>query len=32
MHVLNLGHGVEKDTREGAVKAFVDAAREYTEM
>ena len=27
-HVLNLGHGVEKDTREGAVRAFVTAARE----
>jgi uroporphyrinogen decarboxylase len=27
-HVLNLGHGVEKDTSEAAVAAFVNAARE----
>ena len=26
-HVLNLGHGVEKETPESAVAAFVDAAR-----
>ena len=26
-HVLNLGHGVEKDTPEENVKAFVHAAR-----
>jgi uroporphyrinogen decarboxylase len=28
-HVLNLGHGVEKDTPEAAVGAFVDEARSY---
>ena len=28
-HVLNLGHGIEKDTPEESVKAFVDAARCY---
>jgi uroporphyrinogen decarboxylase len=27
MHVLNLGHGVEKDTPESAVAAFVNAAK-----
>jgi hypothetical protein len=27
-HVLNLGHGVEKDTPESAVAAFVNAAKE----
>jgi len=27
-HVLNLGHGVEKDTPEEAVRCFVNAARE----
>lgn len=27
-HVLNLGHGVEKDTKEEAVEAFVLAARQ----
>ena len=26
-HVLNLGHGVEKDTSEEAVAVFVDAAK-----
>ena len=26
-HVLNLGHGVEKDTPEAAVAAFVDVAK-----
>lgn len=26
-HVLNLGHGVEKDTPESSVAAFVDAAK-----
>lgn len=29
-HVLNLGHGVEKDTPEHAVQLFVDAARELS--
>eukprot|EP01038_Epipyxis_sp_PR26KG_P009966 gene9966-13404_t len=29
-HVLNLGHGVEKDTSEDAVYAFVDAARQIS--
>eukprot|EP00598_Pedospumella_elongata_P013232 CAMPEP_0185000208 /NCGR_PEP_ID=MMETSP1098-20130426/67570_1 /TAXON_ID=89044 /ORGANISM="Spumella elongata, Strain CCAP 955/1" /LENGTH=363 /DNA_ID=CAMNT_0027527347 /DNA_START=112 /DNA_END=1203 /DNA_ORIENTATION=+ len=29
-HVLNLGHGVEKDTPEHAVQIFVDAARELS--
>lgn len=29
-HVLNLGHGVEKDTPEHAVQVFVDAARELS--
>ena len=29
-HVLNLGHGVEKDTPEEAVRIFVDAAREFS--
>jgi len=29
-HVLNLGHGVEKDTPEHAVQMFVDAARELS--
>jgi uroporphyrinogen-III decarboxylase len=29
-HVLNLGHGVEKDTPESAVAAFVKAAREVS--
>lgn len=28
-HVLNLGHGVEKETPEEAVRIFVDAAREF---
>jgi len=27
-HVLNLGHGVEKDTLESSVAAFVNAARD----
>lgn len=31
-HVLNLGHGVEKDTDEAAVQAFVDAAREASSL
>jgi uroporphyrinogen-III decarboxylase len=30
-HVLNLGHGVEKDTPESAVAAFVNAAREVSQ-
>lgn len=29
-HVLNLGHGVEKDTPEAAVAAFVNAARKFS--
>ena len=28
-HVLNLGHGVEKDVPEEAVEVFVDEARQY---
>lgn len=28
-HVLNLGHGVEKDIAESAVATFVNAAKEY---
>ncbi|KAJ1433326.1 Uroporphyrinogen decarboxylase [Ochromonadaceae sp. CCMP2298] len=31
-HVLNLGHGVEKDTSESAVQAFVTAAREVSQI
>lgn len=27
-HVLNLGHGIEKDTPEDAVHTFVEAARQ----
>lgn len=27
-HILNLGHGVEKDTSEYAVQTFVNAAKE----
>lgn len=29
-HVMNLGHGVEKDTPEEAVRIFVDAVWEYS--
>jgi uroporphyrinogen-III decarboxylase len=29
-HVLNLGHGVEKDMSEEAVQTLVDAAKSYT--
>lgn len=28
-HILNLGHGVEKDTPEEAVRIFVNAAKEF---
>mmetsp|Transcript_1501 Transcript_1501/g.2519 ORF Transcript_1501/g.2519 Transcript_1501/m.2519 type:complete len:387 (+) Transcript_1501:109-1269(+) len=31
-HVLNLGHGVEKDTPESAVKTLVEAAREFSSV
>lgn len=30
-HVLNLGHGIEKDTPEDAVHTFVDAARQVSQ-
>lgn len=29
-HVVNLGHGVEKDTPEEGVRMFVDAVREHS--
>jgi uroporphyrinogen-III decarboxylase len=28
--VLNLGHGVEKDTKESAVRAFVEAGKAFS--
>jgi uroporphyrinogen decarboxylase len=31
-HVLNLGHGLEKDMREEAVEVFVRAARDFTSL
>lgn len=30
-HVLNLGHGIEKDTPEDAVHTFVEAARHFSQ-